>query len=153
MKIARQKDFVAGLLYIAIGLAFAIGSWGYPMGTAARMGPGYLPFWVGLIMTGIGLLVLAGALRSHGDPEVLERWALKPLFVILGSVVVFGLLFDTMGLIVSVIVLTTGSSLASPEFTWRATLLNTVALVVIAVVVFVHALGLQLPVWPAFIDR
>jgi hypothetical protein len=151
MKIVRQKDFAAGLLYMAVGTAFAVASWGYRMGTASRMGPGYFPFWLGILMAVIGALVLFGALRAHAEPETLERWALKPLFVIIASVVVFGLLLTTAGLVVSVVALVIGSSLASPEFTWRATLLNTIVLIGFALIVFVYGLGLQFPVWPAFV--
>jgi hypothetical protein len=151
MKIVRQKDFAAGLLYMAVGTAFAVASWGYRMGTASRMGPGYFPFWLGIMMAVIGALVLFGALRAHAEPETVERWALKPLFVIVASVVVFGLLLTTAGLVVSVVALVIGSSLASHEFTWRATLLNTVVLVGFALIVFVYGLGLQFPVWPAFV--
>jgi len=151
MKIVRQKDFAAGLLYMAVGTAFAVASWGYRMGTASRMGPGYFPFWLGILMAAIGALVLFGALRAHAEPETLERWALKPLFVIIASVVVFGLLLTTAGLVVSVIALVIGSSLASQEFTWRATLLNTIVLIGFALIVFVYGLGLQFPVWPAFV--
>src|SRR5919112_6830204 len=101
MKIVRQKDFAAGLLYMAVGTAFAVASWGYRMGTASRMGPGYFPFWLGILMAAIGALVLFGALRAHAEPETVERWALKPLLVIVASVVVFGLLLTTAGLVVS----------------------------------------------------
>jgi hypothetical protein len=151
MKIVRQKDFAAGLLYMAVGLAFAAASWGYRMGTASRMGPGYFPFWLGILMAVIGALVLVGALRAHAEPETLERWALKPLAVVIASVVVFGLLLNTAGLVVSIIALVVGSSLASHEFTWRATLLNTIVLIAFALIVFVYGLGLQFPIWPASI--
>jgi hypothetical protein len=151
MKIVRQKDFAAGLLYIALGIAFAIASYGYRMGTASRMGPGYFPFWLGILMAVIGVMVLLGAIRAHAEPDAMVRWALKPLFVILASVVVFGLLLDTLGLVLSMVALIVGSSLASHEFTWRATLINTIVLIVFALVVFVYALNLQFPVWPTFI--
>jgi Tripartite tricarboxylate transporter TctB family len=151
MKIVRQKDFASGLLYIILGIAFAITSYGYRMGTASRMGPGYFPFWLGVLMAVIGALVLLGSVRPHAEPETMERWALRPLFIVLASVVVFGLLLDTLGLVLSLIMLVVGSSLASHEFTWRATLINTVVLIAFSLVVFVYALNLQFPVWPTFI--
>jgi hypothetical protein len=152
MKIVRQKDFASGLLYIVLGIAFATVSYGYRMGTASRMGPGYFPFWLGVLMAVIGAMVLLGSIRSATKPETMERWALRPLFIILGSVVIFGLLLETLGLVLSLIVLVVGSSLASHEFTWRATLINALVLVVFSLVVFVYALSLQFPVWPTFIS-
>jgi hypothetical protein len=151
MKIVRQKDFASGLLYIVLGIAFATASYGYRMGTASRMGPGYFPFWLGVLMAVIGAMVLLGSIRYDAKPETMQRWALRPLFIILGSVVVFGLLLETLGLVLSLIVLVVGSSLASHEFTWRATLINAAVLVAFSLVVFVYALSLQFPVWPTFI--
>lgn len=151
MKIVRQKDFASGLLYIVLGIAFAVASYGYRMGTASRMGPGYFPFWLGILMTAIGVMVVLGAVRAHAEPQTMERWALRPLFIVLASVVVFALMLDTFGLVLSLIALVDGSSLASHEFTWRATLINTLVLIAFALVVFVYALNLQFPVWPTFI--
>ncbi|MCG7391621.1 tripartite tricarboxylate transporter TctB family protein [Microvirga sp. ACRRW] len=151
MRIVRQKDFVTGLLYIALGVAFAVASYGYRMGTASRMGPGYFPFWLGVLLAAIGVMVLWGSLRLHAEPEKLQRWAVRPMLIILASVFIFGAMLETLGLVLSLIVLIVGSSLASPEFTWRSTIINTVALIVFAVVVFVYSLSLQFPVWPTFI--
>ncbi|WP_414475887.1 tripartite tricarboxylate transporter TctB family protein [Microvirga sp. M2] len=151
MKIVRQKDFASGLLYIILGVAFAVASYGYRMGTASRMGPGYFPFWLGVLMAIIGIMVAFGAIRLHAEPQKMEHWALRPLFIILASVLVFGLLLGTLGLVLSTVALIIGSSLASHEFTWRATLINTLVLIVFSLVVFVYALNLQFPVWPTFI--
>jgi hypothetical protein len=150
MRIVHQKDFATGLLYIALGAAFAIASWGYRMGTPSRMGPGYFPFCLGALMTIVGVAVLLGAVRSRAEPDKLDRWDLKALFVVLGSVIVFALLLEPLGLIISVVALVIGSSLASHEFTWRIALLNTITLTATALIVFVYGLNLQLPVWPAF---
>lgn len=151
MKIVRQKDFATGVLYIVLGGAFAIASYGYRMGTASRMGPGYFPFWLGVLMAVIGAMVVFGAIRPHAERQRMEPWAFRPLFIILASVLVFGLLLDTFGLVLSTVALIVGSSLASHEFTWRATLINMLVLIVFALIVFVYVLNLQFPVWPTFI--
>src|SRR6266404_5118301 len=49
-KIRNPKDFAAGLMFVAFGVAaIAIGS-GYPLGVAARMGPGYFPRILGIML-------------------------------------------------------------------------------------------------------
>ena len=74
MKIRSQKDFVAGLLLILIGLAFAVGATDYSFGTAVRPGPGYFPFGLGIILALLGIVVLLSAFtsqrtdRTDGDP-------------------------------------------------------------------------------------
>src|SRR5687768_6312811 len=96
-RLAHQKDIVAGVLYILVGAGFAIGALAYRMGTAARMGPGYLPFWLGAILSAIGVLIIITAMLGKTSPEHVERWDLKSLFLILGPVVLFSILLEPMG--------------------------------------------------------
>ncbi len=53
--IGHQKNFVTGLIYLALGAATAIMSWGYDIGTAYNMGPGFFPFGIGVALTFVGL--------------------------------------------------------------------------------------------------
>ena len=148
----NRKDFAAGLLYLVVGAAFAIGSMNYKMGAADRMGPAYFPFWLGLLLALIGVVVMAASLRSHATAEALPRFNWKPLAWILGSVALFGALLPRLGLVVSLVLLVLISSRASHEFRWRGALLNAALLVAVCVGAFVWGLGLQLPLWPAFLD-
>lgn len=150
--IRNQKNFASGLLYIAVGLAFAIGATNYRMGDAARMGPAYFPFALGLLLAVIGAIVLAISLRPSTPPESLPRFHFKTLAWILGSVVLFGVLLVPLGLVVALVVLVFVSSMASHEFGWKGALLNAALLLAICVGAFVYGLGLQLPLWPAFME-
>lgn len=149
--IRNQKNFASGLLYIAVGLAFAAGATTYKMGDAARMGPGYFPFALGLLLACIGAIVLAGSLRPHAPPEPMPKFHFKTLAWILGSVVLFGVLLVPLGLVGSLIVLVFVSSMASHDFGWKGALLNALGLLALCAGAFVYGLGLQLPMWPAFL--
>lgn len=151
MRIRSQKDFASGLMFILVGFGFSWVARGYSMGTAAKMGPGYFPFWLGVVLAVLGVLVLIGSLSSKGEGDELARWDIKLLLWILGSVVLFGLLLKPLGMVLSVIVLVLVSSMASHEFTWRGAILNTIVLVLISMGAFVYGINLQMPVWPAFI--
>ncbi|MBO4119711.1 tripartite tricarboxylate transporter TctB family protein [Cupriavidus gilardii] len=151
MRIRSQKDFASGLMFILVGFGFSWVARGYSMGTAAKMGPGYFPFWLGVVLALLGVLVLIGSLSSKGEGDELARWDIKLLLWILGSVVLFGLLLKPLGMVLSVIVLVLVSSMASHEFTWRGAILNTIVLVLISMGAFVYGINLQMPVWPAFI--
>lgn len=151
MRIRSQKDFASGLMFILVGFGFSWVARGYSMGTAAKMGPGYFPFWLGVVLAVLGVLVLIGSLSSKGESDELARWDIKLLLWILGSVVLFGLLLKPLGMVLSVIVLVLVSSMASHEFTWRGAILNTIVLVLISMGAFVYGINLQMPVWPAFI--
>ncbi len=58
MKIKSQKDFYSGLMFMAVGLAFAWGATTYTIGEGARMGPGYFPLMLGLLLAALGAFVL-----------------------------------------------------------------------------------------------
>src|SRR4051812_41312937 len=122
--IRNQKDFTAGLLYICTGAAFAAGATFYKMGSADRMGPAYFPFWLGLLLAVIGVVVLSGSLRARSAPVSLPKFDWKVLAWILGSVAVFGALLDWAGLVISLVALVIVSSVASHEFKWKGALLN-----------------------------
>ena len=57
MHIRSQKDFASGIMFVLIGLGFAYVATTYPMGTPAKMGPGYFPFWLGILLAMIGAIV------------------------------------------------------------------------------------------------
>lgn len=149
LTIRNQKNFASGLLYIGVGLAFALGATSYRMGDAARMGPGWFPFALGLLLACVGAIVLAASLRPHAPPERLPTFHFKTLAWILGSVVLFGVLLVPLGLALSLVVLVFVSSMASHEFGWKGALLNAALLLALCAGAFVYGLGLQLPMWPA----
>ena len=151
MRIRSQKDFASGLMFMLVGFGFSFVARGYSMGTAAKMGPGYFPFWLGIVLAILGALVLWGSLSSKGEEDQLARWDIKSLLWILGAVVLFGLLLKPLGMVLSVIVLVLVSSMASHEFSWKGTILNAIILVLISLGAFVYGINLQMPVWPAFL--
>ncbi|MGH8784645.1 MAG: tripartite tricarboxylate transporter TctB family protein [Cupriavidus necator] len=151
MRIRSQKDFASGLLFMLVGFGFSWVARGYSMGTAAKMGPGYFPFWLGIVLALLGALVLWGSLSSKMEEDSLARWDIKTLLWILGSVVLFGLMLKPLGMVLSVLVLVLVSSMASHEFSWKGAILNAIILVLISLGAFVYGINLQMPVWPAFL--
>ena len=160
MKIKSQKDFFAGLMYLVVGGAFAIGAFNYNVGTAARMGPGYFPMLLGILLSVIGLLITAKATisgPSDGDP--VGKWAWRQIAFILGANFAFGILLvgvpalgiPGFGLIVAIYGLVIIASFARKEIDIKETLILATVLAVGSYVVFVWALSLQFPVWPSFI--
>jgi hypothetical protein len=152
LKIRNQRDFGAGIMYMVIGLFFSIIAMQYPMGTAAKMGPGYFPFALGILMTLLGLLVLVKSLGAKAAIEKIPKFHWRIMALITGSVVLYGLLLPTMGFIVAVFVLVFLSATASHEFHWKGTLINATFLVVFTYSVFVVGLKLQFPLLPFFLQ-
>jgi len=144
--IRHPKDFFAGLLFIAFGIAAIVIGSRYALGTAARMGPGYFPRILGMLLIALGLALAVRALRISGSPIPDFKW--RPLLIVLGSVVAFGLMVNHAGIVVSTIFLIVAASAASHEFRPRESLIAGAALAALAVGVFVIGLKLQLPIWP-----
>jgi hypothetical protein len=146
--IKHPKDFWAGVMFITFGIiSIVIGS-DYPLGTAARMGPGYFPRILGILLIALGAMLSLRALRSHGD--AVPRFYFKPLLIVLGSVVIFAIALPTLGLVLSAILVVVLSSLASHEFTWTASIISGVVLSTACVLAFVYGLKLQFQIWPVF---
>ena len=158
MKIGNQRDFWGGLMFAVIGLTFTVIAYGvkigdlvllngYAMGTPARMGPAFFPFWLGLILTLIGVAIAVGGLRGSGPPVDKFHWG--PIGFVLGAVILFGTLLKPLGMPLSGLILVVVSSFGSHEFRWKPVLILAVALVVFSTVVFVYGLKLPIPLCPA----
>jgi hypothetical protein len=142
------KDFWAGVLFVALGVgAIVIGS-RYNLGTAARMGPGYFPRILGILLIVLGAIIAMRGVRIPGPPVPAWKW--RPTVVVLGSVVLFGYVVNSLGLAVSTVGLIVLSSAASSEFRPKEALVSGIALAVLSIAVFVIGLKLQLPIWPVF---
>ena len=148
--IRNPTDFHAGLLFMAFGLAALLIVQSYPLGSAARMGPGYFPRLLGILLIGLGALQSVIGLRSKA--EVSPEWRLRPLLIVLLGVSIFILLASRIGLVLAALALVLVSSAASSEFRWREALLSGAIQSVAAAAVFVYGLRLQLPVWPTFLS-
>ena len=160
MKIKSQKDFYSGVVYSAVGVAFAWGATNYTLGEGARMGPGYFPLLLGILLTVIGLAVSFKALvveTEGGDKIGAIAW--KPLGFIIAANLLFGVLLGglpsiglpAMGLIAAIFGLTLVSSLAGDTYNIKEVLVLATILAAGSYVAFVWLLKLQFPVWPSFI--
>ncbi len=149
MVIRSPKDFWAGLLFVGLGmLAITVGS-RYNLGTAARMGPGYFPRILGILLIGLGGVIAFRGMRWEGDAIPAWRW--RPTIVVLASVVIYGILISRLGVAISTVLLIIGASAASHEFRLKESIVAGVLLSLLAVGVFVIGLNVQLPIWPTFL--
>lgn len=160
MKIKSQKDFFSGVMFTVVGVAFAWGATTYNVGTGARMGPGYFPLMLGILMAIIGLAVMfTGLTVETEDGEKVGKWAWKQVAYILGANLAFGVLLGglpsigvpAMGLIIAIYALVLIASLAGHEFNLRQVLILATVLAVGSYIAFIWALKLQIQVWPTFI--
>jgi len=139
----NNKDFLAGLLFIAIGLAAVIVARDYPFGTAMRMGSGYFPTVLGGILILLGAWVMGRGLRS--GEKVKGEWGWKPLALIALAIVLFGFLMARLGLIPALVAVLFASALAGREFRFKEVFVLTAVMSVFAVLVLLYVLKMPYP--------
>lgn len=143
MPIRNRKDFWSGLLFLGFGGAVVLLARNYQLGSALKMGPGYFPTALGGLLALVGLIAIVRSFLRPGTPIDPFHW--KPLLIVLGATLLFGVLVRNAGLIAAVAVLVLMGASASVYFRWRAAMALTVGLVIFSVVIFVKALGLPMP--------
>ena len=158
MKIGHPKDFWGGVIFASLGLVFALIArgipgvgfmQGYTMGTPARMGPGFFPFWLGIILMVLGVVIAALSLRPSRDTDVaFPRFHWRPILWVLGAVVLFGVILRPAGMLAAGFLLVFIASLGSQSFRPVATLVLGTALVSFCALVFVGGLKLSIPLCP-----
>lgn len=160
MNIKSQKDFFSGLMFMGVGVAFAWGATTYKVGEGARMGPGYFPLMLGVLMLVLGIAITFKALvvETVGGDKI-GKWAWKPLVFIILANLVFGALlaglpsikFPAFGMIIAIYALTFIASMAERGWKVKNTFILATVLAAGSYIAFVLVLKLQFPVWPAFI--
>jgi hypothetical protein len=159
VNIKSQKDFFSGLMFIVVGAAFALGASTYSIGTGARMGPGYFPLVLGVLLAIIGIAVTFTSLVVETeDGDKVGKFAWKPLFFIITANLVFGACIGglpviglkPLGLIVGIYLLTYIASHAGDEHKFKEVAVLATVLALLSYVAFIVLLKLQFPVWPAY---
>lgn len=159
MTIKSQKDFFSGLMFMCVGIAFAWGASAYPLGSGARMGPGYFPLVLGVLLAVLGVAITFNAMvtpKEDGDKVGAIAW--KPLFFIIAANLVFGACIGglpfiglkPLGLIVGIYLLTYIASHAGDEFNIKEVAVLATILAALSYMAFILLLKLQFPVWPAY---
>lgn len=151
MKIKSEKDFWSGIMFMVVGITFAVGATNYSMGTSARPGPGYFPLMLSIILAILGAIVLFKSLtiETEGGDKI-GHIAWRPLLVVVGSIALFAILLPRLGMFISIPILIVTVSFAGDEFKWKGVLIAAVVLTIFSWAVFVKGLGLTIPVLPSF---
>lgn len=160
MNIKSQKDFFSGLMFMCVGVAFAWGASSYTVGTGARMGPGYFPLVLGVILSVLGVVITFKSLVVETmDGDKVGSFAWKPLFFIILANLVFGAAIGglpaiglpPLGLIPGIVLLTFIAANAGDEFQFKEIVILSLILCLLSYLAFIVLLKLQFPVWPTFI--
>lgn len=146
IKVRNSKDLYAGLIFFLFGISSVIIALNYPMGTASRMGAGYFPSILGGILAIMGIGIAIRGLWFTAEP--VKPFAFRPLFLVLGAVLAFALLLESLGLVVATFALIVISCLGGWEFRLREVVFLFLFLTALAIGIFAYGLGMPFKVWP-----
>jgi len=160
MNIKSHKDFVAGLLFMGAGLSFAWGASAYTIGNGARMGTGYFPLVLGVLLAFLGGIIIFKALvveTVDGDKVGAIAW--RPLACITAANVAFGVLvgglpsihLPPMGLIAGIYALTGICCWAGADFDPKEALLLATILASVGYFACTAVFAVHVPIWPTFV--
>jgi putative tricarboxylic transport membrane protein len=147
-RVLTRKEVLAGLMFMAFAV---LGLWlsrNYPIGTAVRMGTGYVPRLLCWILLLLGVVILIMGLRAadaeDGQPAV--RW--RPIVLIPGALIAFALTIERLGIVIAGLLLIGIGALGGRDLRLLVVVVAAAALVFFTWAIFVWALGLPIPVWP-----
>ena len=153
LRVLARKNVLAGLMFIGVAALALWLSRNYPIGTALRMGTGYVPRLLCWILMGLGAIVLVQGLREADSDRPAEGGALArlwPILIVTASLVAFGLALERLGLVVAIFLLIGIGSLAARGIKpWEAAA-TALGLILLSWAIFIEGLGLTIPVWPDF---
>jgi hypothetical protein len=145
-RVLTGQHFWAGLLLASFGIAALIFGSDLPIGTARRMGPGYMPYGLAWLLILCGAVVgLRGAVAAQ--TENVQGIRLRPFIGVLGGGLAFALLIGSGGILLASVGAIIGAAIADRTTRWGEVAVLAALATVFCALVFVKLLGLNIPLW------
>jgi hypothetical protein len=142
------RDLIGGFLLIVVGVWAGLHAAStFDLGTVNRMGPGMFPMSLGFLLAGLGALIAIPAFFRQGTLPTID-W--RPAIFVMAGVLIFALTVTRLGMVPAIILLTFAAVAADTKIGWRGAILLSIALSVIAYLIFRVGLGIVLEPfrWP-----
>jgi putative tricarboxylic transport membrane protein len=151
LQVFARRDVLAGLMFVGVALFGLLLSRDYPIGTALRMGTGYVPRLLCWILLGLGVVVLVQGLRDAQGARLVSSgqasgW--RTVVFVTASLVIFGLSIERLGLVLSILLLVGVGAVAARGLRLLETVAAALVLIALSWGIFILGLGLTIPVWP-----
>ena len=153
--ILRRADLWTGIVCFGLGAGLVWIGGDYPLGTGGRIGPGYAPRLLGLLLIGIGLLL---GFRAPWTADLVDTtFRPRPALLVLASVLAFAAIFGGVqigpltlpgaGLVPAILVSVFIANWATPDNSWRSAIALALLLAAFSWALFVKGLRLPIPVF------
>jgi putative tricarboxylic transport membrane protein len=143
-----KRDYYAGGLMLLLGVGAAVTGSGYKVGSLAKMGPGFMPVLLGVVLAFLGILIAGTAL---GSPQADDNKFLpdNPQWLgwlcILGGPVLFIILGQYGGMIPAVFACVFVSALGDKTATYKSSAILAAGVTVFGVLLFHYLLSIPFP--------
>ena len=141
----KPRDVVGGVAVMAIGAGFLLFGQELEMGTSFRMGPGYFPTILSIVMIGLGAGITVQALRELSQENSFGLIPWRGLVLIIGAPLVFAATLLGFGLAPAVLMVVFATAWASRYASLRGSLPLSIGLSAFCALLFIRLLGLPLP--------
>jgi putative tricarboxylic transport membrane protein len=139
-------DIAGGIFLIGIGVIGYLGALSLPVGHLSGIGSGLMPKTLSVLVAVFGVFLIVQGLLVSGP--LLDRWAIRAPFFVLGSVIVFALTIRSLGLIVAGPLAMIISALADRDTRPIEIAVYAIGLTVACIGMFKFILRLPMPIFP-----
>ena len=143
-----NKDCLGGALVAVLGAGAIAAARRHEFGTLGRMGPGFFPTAIGVVMLLTGLVIALGGLRRAAlDADRVQAPDLRASILIPLSLLAFIVVGEHAGLLPATFSLVLVAALADRRNGWRGTLVLAASMTLVSLVVFWWGLQVQFPLF------
>jgi hypothetical protein len=139
-QVKSVKDVIGGTVLVVLAFLLGEQSLVLPLGNSARMGPGYFPLVLSIVLAAMGLGIAVRGFRVRDEIQGHIAW--RGMAFLLAAVLFFAFTLRPLGLIPALAGTALLATLASTRFRVRTAVPLVVALVIFSWAVFVEGLGL-----------
>ncbi|WP_349359160.1 tripartite tricarboxylate transporter TctB family protein [Stappia sp.] len=137
----NRAELIAALAFVATGVGALVIALDYPLGSITRMGPGFAPVGLSLLLIATAGVV---ALQARRAPESNVHFALRPFALIMGGILVWAVLVDRVGFVPATVLLVLACAYVEIGTTWRSSLLLAGGLCAAGYTIFIWGLGIPM---------